>query len=298
MPKPFDAASKHLIESRPQDWLRLAGFPVPKSDADIRIVDADLSNVMTTAADKLIRVDNPLGASGPYLAHIEFQSSADSALDTRVLTYNVLIRRRHALPVWSAVFLLRPQALVPGVTGKVVDQLDEIARLDFSYHLVRVWELPTQDVLSGGLGILPLAPITAVTESELPPVIEKVRRRLAAEMPVQEGREFLLAMRVLMGLRYQEKLTESLMQSIAEMKDSIEWQKIYRTGKAEGKAEGVAVGMVEGERAVVIRQATQRFGTPPEAILRRITSIDNAEELSQLALKLLNVSSWDALFAD
>jgi hypothetical protein len=41
MPKPFDAASKHLIESRPQDWLRLAGFPVPKSTDYISIVDAD-----------------------------------------------------------------------------------------------------------------------------------------------------------------------------------------------------------------------------------------------------------------
>jgi predicted transposase YdaD len=294
MSKPFDAASKHLIESRPQDWVRLAGFPVPDSDDDIKIVDADLSNVMTTAADKLIRVDKPPGGAGPYLAHIEFQSSADSALDARVLGYNVLIRRRHGLPVWSAVFLLRPQALGAGVTGRIFDRLDEIARLDFAYHLVRVWELPTGHVLSGGLGILPLAPITAVAETELAPVIEKVYQRLKTEMAVQQGREFLLAMRVLMGLRYQEQLTESLMQSIAEMTDSVEWQKIYRSGKAEGKAEGV----VEGERAILLRLATRRFGNPPEAILRRISSIADAEELSRLALKLLDVSSWDALFAD
>ncbi len=56
--------------------------------------------------------------------------------------------------------------------------------------------------------------------------------------------------------------------------------------------------MIEGERAIVLRQATQRFGIPPDAILRRITSIDNADELSGLALKLLDVSSWDELFAD
>jgi hypothetical protein len=57
MPKPFDGASTHLIENRPQDWLALAGFPVPDSPEAISIVDVDLSNVMTTAADKLIRVD-------------------------------------------------------------------------------------------------------------------------------------------------------------------------------------------------------------------------------------------------
>jgi hypothetical protein len=240
---------------------------------------------MTTAADKLIRVDNPPGGCGAYLAHVEFQSSADSALDVRVLTYNALTRRRHVLPVWSAVFLLRPQALVPGVTGRVVDQLDEIARLDFSCHLMRVWELATSDVLSGGLGILPLAPITAVTESDLPPVIEKVRQRLGSEMPAQQGREFMLVMRVLMGLRYQEKVTESLMQSIVEMTDSVEWQKIFRSGK------------VEGERSILMRQATQRFGTPPDAILNRFRSIDNADELDRLALKLLNSSSWEDLLS-
>lgn len=38
MPKPFDAASKHLIEARPRDWLELAGFPVPSSEDDLSIV--------------------------------------------------------------------------------------------------------------------------------------------------------------------------------------------------------------------------------------------------------------------
>jgi hypothetical protein len=45
MAKPFDAPSKHLIESRPRDWLELAGFPVPASAGDVSIVDADLSSV-------------------------------------------------------------------------------------------------------------------------------------------------------------------------------------------------------------------------------------------------------------
>jgi len=35
MAKRFDSAGKHLIETRPRDWLALAGFPVPASDADV-----------------------------------------------------------------------------------------------------------------------------------------------------------------------------------------------------------------------------------------------------------------------
>ncbi len=75
------------------------------------------------------------------------------------------------------------------------------------------------------------------------------------------------------------------MQSIVEMTDSVEWQKIFRSGK------------VEGERSILMRQATQRFGTPPDAILNRFRSIDNADELDRLALKLLNSSSWEDLLS-
>jgi predicted transposase YdaD len=303
MPKPFDAASKHLIELRPGDWLALAGFPLPASTADISVVDADLSNVMTTAADKLIRVDHAPKGIGTYLAHVEFQSSADSDLDRRVHMYNAVSRRRHGLPVWSVVFLLRPAALTPAVTGRVFDRLNESTSLDFTYHLVLVWELPPELLLTGGLGTLPLTPISAVEIDQLPPLIEQVRKRFSDEIPVQQGKEFLLAMRVLMGLKYQEQLTETLMQSIAEMEDSVEWQKIFQSGKmkgkaegkAEGRAEGKAEGVVEGERILLIRLATDRFGTPAESVLKRLQSINDAEELSRVASRLLHVSSWEAL---
>jgi hypothetical protein len=81
------------------------------------------------------------------------------------------------------------------------------------------------------------------------------------------------------------------MQSIADMVDSVEWQKIYRSGKAEGKAEGV----LEGERLLLIRQGTARFGVPAGAILQRLQSISSADELGELAVRLLTASDWDQL---
>jgi len=163
MPHAFDAASKHMIQAHPADWLALAGLPIGTS---VQMVDADLSAV-STAADKLIRVDGPV----PYVAHFEFQASADSELDQRVLAYNVLSGRRLARPVRSVVLLLRPEALGPGVTGRVKDPDAGDHRLDFSYRVIRVWELASDQLLTGGLGVLPLAPIGAVSESELPGVI-------------------------------------------------------------------------------------------------------------------------------
>ncbi len=85
------------------------------------------------------------------------------------------------------------------------------------------------------------------------------------------------------------------MQSIAEMEDSVEWQKIFQSGKMKGKAEGKAEGVVEGERILLIRLGTDRFGTPAESVLKRLQSINDAEELSRVASRLLHVSSWEAL---
>jgi hypothetical protein len=51
VPKPFDAATKHLIESQPGDWLEYVGL----ARVAVDVVDADLSTV-TADADKVLRI--------------------------------------------------------------------------------------------------------------------------------------------------------------------------------------------------------------------------------------------------
>jgi hypothetical protein len=52
-------------------------------------------------------------------------------------------------------------------------------------------------------------PITAVRLEELPSLIGAMRQRLDAELPPQQGTEFLIAAGVLMGLKYEEQFTEA-----------------------------------------------------------------------------------------
>ncbi len=54
MSKPFDAATKYLVESMPADWLALAGV----TGVEVEVIDAELSTV-TAAADKAILVTSP-----------------------------------------------------------------------------------------------------------------------------------------------------------------------------------------------------------------------------------------------
>src|SRR5207302_547893 len=109
----------------------------------VEIMDANLSTI-TTEADKVLRVM----AAKPWILHLELQASKDRHLVNRVLQYNVLLYVRHHFPVRSVVFLLRPEANSHELTGLPNDQVD----LEFHYHVVRLWEIPSDAFLTGGLG--------------------------------------------------------------------------------------------------------------------------------------------------
>jgi hypothetical protein len=68
-------------------------------DGPLEIIDGDVSSI-SAAADKVIRVKG----DEPYIAHVEFQGSADENLDERVLFYNVVLRWTHGIKVRSTVF--------------------------------------------------------------------------------------------------------------------------------------------------------------------------------------------------
>jgi hypothetical protein len=48
----FDPTLKALVETAPEDWLTLLGFP----PAPVAVLDADIATVITGAADKVLRV--------------------------------------------------------------------------------------------------------------------------------------------------------------------------------------------------------------------------------------------------
>ena len=141
MSKPFDATLKELIRASPTDWLTQLGVPVTGA---IEIVSADLSTV-TAAADTLVRV-------GDRIIHIDVESGPDDSLARRMLLYNALAHHRTKLPVRSIVVLLWSNTRLANQTDRV-----EYENLSFVFEVVRVWELPAEGFLHGGLGLLPLS---------------------------------------------------------------------------------------------------------------------------------------------
>ncbi len=287
----YDAVSKHLIEGRPRDWLTLAKLPRGRS---VRVVDTDLSTV-TAIPDKLVRVAG--GPAGSYLAHVEFQSGRDPDLDRRVLMYNVLAGWHHQLPVRSVVFLLKRSAGPPSVLGRVCEANDPHARLEFDYRLIRAWDLPGDELLSGGLGTLPLAPISAVPKGDLPRVLRRVHQRLTREAEPPEVAELWTATGILLTLRYNRPFAIGLLQGVRTMRESWLYQDILKEGRVEGRVQGRVEGRVEGERNLLIHLGTHKFGNADAGVLARLGAIGDVAQLKRLGLAVLTADSWEELFS-
>ena len=300
MSKPFDATTKELLEAHPEAWLRLL---LRSEVPPVVVLNADLSTI-TTEADKLLRVEGP----EPWLVHVEFQSSYDATLPLRLQRYNILAHTRHGLPALSLVVLLRREADAPGLTGLLQQRLpDGWLYHEFRYRVVRVWELPVEEVLAAGIGTLPLAPLAAVAPEAVPDVLRRVQDRLVREAAPDARPSLWTATYLLMGLRYPDGFTEAVFGGISamNMEDSTTYMAILRKGEAKGRAEGRAEGEAEGEakgrveeaRRILLRQGRRRFGPPAPHVVAAIEATTDLGQIEQWIDRVLDAATWDELLA-
>ncbi len=291
-PRPFDTTTRLLIDSDPAAWLRWIGLPV---DGPVRPIESDVSTVLAEV-DKVLRVDGP----SPWLAHLELQSSHDRTMPVRLLQYHSLLLRRHELPVESTVVLLRRQADGAELSGRF-EQRGPSGRLTiaFEYEVVRLWERPVEEFLSGSLGLVPLAPLANIEPAMLPTVIAQIEARLERDAPPESVGDFWANTRILMGLRYDREQVNYVLRRVREMRESVTYQDILEEGRIEGVNIGVqqgrAAGRVEGERLMLLRLATRKFGEPTAAIRAQIDAISDLDTMEHLADRLLTAASWGDL---
>src|SRR5262249_29499288 len=143
----------------------------------VEVIDSNVSTV-TAEADKVMRIGGPQRR----IVHAEILAGRDLALPERAHWYNTLLRRRHSVPVWTAVVLLRPAAEGPDLTGTYAGSFPGKGRsLWFAHDVIRVWQLPPEGLLTAGLPVLPLAPVSDVAAERLPEVLTAVAQRLKRE---------------------------------------------------------------------------------------------------------------------
>ena len=283
MRKPFDPTMRDLYEQAPAAWLEFFGIPVP-DPSQVQVIDSNLSTIIAEA-DKVVRV----GGAEPLIVHTEFLTGRDLGYPDQAHWYNTLLRRRHRVPVWTVVVLLRPAADGPELTGVYEKSVPGLGpNLWFRYDVVRVWLQPPEKVLTAGLLVLPLAPVSNVPAEQVPSVLLAMSDRMARESSREQAATLWAATRVLMGLRYEEKQVDALTEGVSAMLFGIE-------GLEESS---VYQGILRKEaRQVLLRQGRKRFGPPDPRVEATIATIADLDRLHDLLDRVLEVSTWEELLA-
>jgi hypothetical protein len=191
---------------------------------------------------------------------------------------------RHRRLVLSVPVLLCPAADSPQWSGLLQRGFPGHVPLStLRYEVIRVWELPVEQLLSGGVGTLALAPISNVPESEIRRVIRRVKERLSGPKAPRRAADVWAATYVLLGLRYSDELAHTLFEEVLGMEQSATYQAIVRRGRAE-----------EARRMLLLLGET-KFGPPDAATQAALESLGDLAQLEELGVRLLSAGSWQEL---
>jgi hypothetical protein len=229
-----------------------------------------------------------LGIGDPLagIVDVNFQAGRSDDLSTRVLLYNAVLHHRFRVPVHSIIVLLRPAANDTALdTGVHYAVWPERGGTDIRFEVVRLWERAVEEVLAGGLGTLPLAPLCQMPagtalEDALPGVIRRIDERLTREAGPEDAATLWTAAFVLSGMRLPRSILLPLFRGVHGMKESDTYQYILEEGA------------VNELRKLILRQGQRRFGTPSEAVRAAVEGVADLERLERMSDRIHEVSTW------
>lgn len=232
---------------------------------------------------------------GAGLFHIEPQSSWDGAFPDRLHLYNSLLFDRHGGPVYTIALLLRREASAPNLTGLVSRAFaDGTVYQWFRYTVVRLWELPADQLLATGLGTTPLALLTDDAAPRLPEVVGRFAERALRESPTPDAGNVLLSCAfLLLGLRYDEAVARAVFQGVQRMRESSTYQGILREGRVEGRVEG----RIEEGRDSILLVLRTRFNSVPTDVENRVRATTDPAALQAALVRAVQVSKPEELFS-
>lgn len=286
-PRPFDVSGGFLIDLDPRAWLDWLGLPV---DGPIQSIESDVGTVLAEV-DKVLRIEAPT----PWLAHIELQATNDPDLPLRLVQYHALLLRRHQAPVETVVVLLRQDADDPRLDGRFVQPgVIRDATMALNYGVVRLWEIPAQNLLDGGIGLVPLAPLGRVEPARVPGLLRRMNERYSILAAPTVERELRAVSRFMLGLRYDE---QQILKWIEQDMTWIRESSLYQIAVAEGREEGREEGRVEEARRLVLKFGEDRLGKPDSKALHALERIDDLAVLERLIRGTFTAATWRELLS-
>ena len=287
----YDSVSKDLIQTYPEDFIRLT---LEQEDVEVLdILNTEQNTVDTRHTDSLIRVHI---AGKEALIHHEFQTTDDPSMPLRMAGYMIRAIERHDLPIYSSVIYLRRSAGRRDPGYYIQDFLGR--RVLIEYTVIRLSEIEGQDIIDKGpSGLFPFVPLMkrpvgidsegwlrhCVDATNALPVDESIKVDILGKLMILGGLEYdpTLINRIL--------LQEGLMDAI--MRESSFAQYIKRLGIEQGIEQGGRQRAIEDILEVLEIRFDMHETHPLSA---HIVAIDDLQRLKQLLRAAVQVSNLEA----
>lgn len=282
VPNLMDRSVKALFRECPDAILRLAGVEVEREH--IRVEDPNVNLPELRADQVFILEEDTDSASAIYL---EYQLEPDPSLLTSWSAKWGGLLKQLKMPVVLLVLYLErgDRATFPDRLRLQVGQVETELR----FTAIRLWE-HAERIRNGEFP--ELAPLLVLCEPT--PTEATVREEVAlihASSLSRETQAELLGIALMVASR---QFARELLRPIFEE----DFEMIQEVGIVEEwLIEREARGETKSAREILMRQGRKRFGEPSADIVQALQAITSAETLQDLAVRLLEVESWEDLLA-
>ncbi len=265
----YDNVCKFLAENYSRDFAQwLLGEPLSFT----QLSPSELS-LEPIRADALILLE-----SDQIILHLEFQTDPDPKMSFRMLDYRTRVYRRFPKKTMRQVVIYLKETSSP----LVQENAFILPNTRHEYEVLRLWEIPAEKML-GLSGLLPLANLGKT------PNRPEILRQVAAKIDNIEGRteksNLAAATAILAGLVLSKEIIGSLLREEI-MRESVIYQDIRESGKAQGREEGRREEAV----SLILRLLNRRLGEISSTLSQQIREL-SLEQLETLGEALLDFTS-------
>lgn len=265
----YDNVCKFLAENYSRDFAQwLLGEPISFT----QLSPSELS-LEPIRADALILLE-----SDQMILHLEFQTDPDPKMSFRMLDYRTRVYRRFPKKTMRQVVIYLKETSSPLVRENAFI----LPNTRHEYEVLRLWEIPAEKML-GLSGLLPLANLGKT------PNRPEILRQVAAKIDNIEGRteksNLAAATAILAGLVLSKEIIGSLLREEI-MRESVIYQDIRESGKAQGREEGRREEAV----SLILRLLNRRLGEISSTLSQQIQEL-SLEQLETLGEALLDFTS-------
>ncbi|MDO9516478.1 MAG: Rpn family recombination-promoting nuclease/putative transposase [Methanosarcinaceae archaeon] len=268
----YDTTLKFLSDRFPEHFANLV---FEQFEGNVVLLDKELPTNMRKS-DYVVKIENSNCYDGNFILHIEFQSSHDTDMPNRMLSYYTRIRDKYELPVYPVVVYLNPNDHGCNIQNSYENSIYGDDIIKFKYKVLKVWEIDPKTITDNNLyGLYPIIPLTkdrsTNDEKHLIKCFDLIQNIDIKDNILRS--DISVCTSVLAGLKYPKELIKSLMK-VEIMRESVIYQDILD--------EGMEKGMEKGLEKSIVSVLVARFGDIPANLTDVIYHTKNQSRLDKL----------------